>query len=90
MPKQISNLKVFIGNSSSHILAGEPEYRVILEEYMAPLIVNKEEEGEGDDDEGADDEDHHHHPTVHHATVYLHGNILTVNNTLRGSTHVIY
>ena len=58
---------------------------------MAPLIVNKEEEGEGDDDEGADDEDHHHHPTVHHATVYLHGDILTmVNTTLRGSTHIIY
>ena len=57
---------------------------------MTPFIVNKEQEGEGDYDEGADDEDHHHHPTVHHATVYLHGNILTVNNTLRGSTHVIY
>ena len=69
MPKQISNLKVFIVNSWSHILAGEPEYRVILEEDMAPLIVNKKEKREGDDDEGADDEDHNHHATVHHAAL---------------------
>ena len=39
---------------------------------MAPLIVNKEKEGEGDDDERDDDEDHHHHPTVHDACVWPH------------------
>ena len=76
----------FIDSFSSRILT---TYRVILEEYMAPLIVNKEEEGEGDDDEGADDEDHHHHPTVHHATVYTHDDISTMDHTtLRGSTHI--
>ena len=47
-------------------------YRVILIEYMAPLIVNKEKEGEGDDDERDDDDDHHHHPTVHDASVWPH------------------
>ena len=57
---------------------------------MAPFIVNKEEEGEGDDDEGADDEDHHHHPTVHHATVYTHGNVSSILNTTLGGSTIIH
>ena len=40
-------------------------YRIILEEYMAPLILDKEEEGDDADDHGAGNTDHNYQPAVH-------------------------
>ena len=41
-------------------------YRVIFEEYMAPLILDKEKKGDDTDDHGAGDEDDDDEATVHH------------------------
>ena len=41
-------------------------YCIILEEYMTPLILHIEEEGEDDADEGAGDADDHYQASVHH------------------------
>ena len=43
-------------------------HRVVLEEYMTPLILDKEEEGDDADDHGAGDADDNHHPAVHLAS----------------------
>ena len=40
-------------------------YRVIFEEYMTPLILDKEENGDDTDDHGAGDEDDDDEATVH-------------------------
>ncbi len=40
-------------------------YRVILEEELAPLILDIEEEAEHEDDVGEGDETDHHQPAVH-------------------------
>ena len=41
--------------------------RIVVEEYMAPLILNIEEDQEHTDHHGEDDADHHHKATVHPA-----------------------
>ena len=41
-------------------------YRVIFEEYMAPLILDKEKKGDDTDDHGAGDEDDDDEATVYH------------------------
>ena len=38
---------------------------IVFEEDMAPLIVNKEEEGEDGNDEAGDDEHNNHQSRVH-------------------------
>jgi hypothetical protein len=43
-------------------------YRVIFEEYMAPLILDKEEKGDDTDDHGAGNEDDDDKATVHHSS----------------------
>ena len=40
-------------------------YRVVLEEQLAPLILDVEEEAEDEDDVGEGDEADHHEATVH-------------------------
>ena len=40
-------------------------YRIILEEDMAPLILDKEEDGDDADDHGAGDADDDYEATVH-------------------------
>jgi hypothetical protein len=40
-------------------------YRVILEEELAPLVLDVEEESEHQDDVGEGDETDHHQPAVH-------------------------
>ena len=42
-------------------------HRIVVEEYMAPLILNIEEDQEHTDHHGEDDADHHHQATVHPA-----------------------
>ncbi len=42
-----------------------PLYRVILEEELAPLVLDVEEEAEHEDDVGEGDETDHHQPAVH-------------------------
>ena len=42
-------------------------HRIVVEEYMAPLILNIEEDQEHTDNHGDDDADHHHQATVHPA-----------------------
>ena len=50
-------------------------YRVVEEEDMAPLIVDKEKEGEDSDDEAGDDEHHHDQPAVHLSLLHRRPNI---------------
>ena len=42
-------------------------YRVIFEENMAPLILDKEEKGDDTDDHGAGYEDHDDQAAIHHS-----------------------
>ena len=51
-------------------LGREVNYRVIFEEYMAPLILDKEEKGDDTDDHGAGDEDYDDEATVHHSSEF--------------------
>ena len=43
-------------------------HRKIFEEYMAPFVLNIEEDEEDTDDHGYDDADDDHQATVHPAT----------------------
>ena len=40
-------------------------YRVVIEEHLAPLVVDKEEEGEDGDDEACGDHNHHNKAAIH-------------------------
>ena len=44
-------------------------YRVIFEEYMTPLILDKEKNGDDADDHGAGDEDDDDQAAVHLSSV---------------------
>ena len=50
---------------------------------MAPLIVNKEEEGEDGDDEACDDEHHHDQAAIHLPLLHRQTNIKDTDKVLK-------
>ena len=50
---------------------------------MAPLIVDKEEEGEDGDDEACDDEHHHDQAAVHLPLLHRKANIKDADKVLK-------
>ena len=48
-----------------------PTNRIILMQYVTPLVIDKEEEREGDHDEAENDEDHHNEAAVHETGALL-------------------
>ena len=52
-------------NISDFQLQKKSIHRVVIEEDLAPLVVDKEEEGEHGDDEAGGDHNHHDQAAVH-------------------------
>ena len=62
-----SSFPISVHTSSSCHRTGCHSYRVIFEENMTPLILDKEEKGDDTDDHGAGYEGDDNQATIHHS-----------------------